>query len=101
VINPEWIIWSKSDFELGLALDEVSSIIYITRKKEVWVIYKPTLISNDRNDFISIIGKMFDKSSSPAFSKLARTKSACAMPSVIITWSPPSFIPKSPSNLIQ
>jgi hypothetical protein len=38
VVNPEWIFWSKSDFKLGLAPDNVSSIIFITRKKEVSVI---------------------------------------------------------------
>ena len=70
MINLEWIFWSKSDFEQGLTPDEVSSIIFITRKKEVCVIYKPTPISNDRNEFISIIGNMFDESSAPAFFKI-------------------------------
>ncbi len=72
VVNPEWIFWSKSDFKQGLAPDDVSSVIFITRKKEVSVIYKPTPVINERDELISIIGNMFDKSSSPAFFKISR-----------------------------
>ena len=70
VVNPEWIFWSKSDFKQGLAPDDVSSVIFITRKKEVSVIYKPTPVINERDELISIIGNMFDESSSPAFFKI-------------------------------
>jgi hypothetical protein len=70
VVNPEWIFWSKSDFKRGLAPDDVSSVIFITRKKEVSVIYKPTPVINERDELISIIGNMFDESSSPAFFKI-------------------------------
>ena len=70
VVNPEWIFWSKSDFKLGLAPDDVSSIVFITRKKEISVIYKPTPVINEKDELISIIGNMFDESSSPAFFKI-------------------------------
>ncbi len=69
-INPGWIFWSKNKFEQGLAPEQVSSILFITRKKEICVIYKPTPILNERNELIAIIGNMFDESSSPAFFKI-------------------------------
>ena len=42
VIDPEWIFWSKNEFRQGLAPKQVSSLLFITRKKEICVIYKPT-----------------------------------------------------------
>jgi len=70
MIDPEWIFWSMSDFKRGLASDKVSSIVFITRKKEVSIIYKPTPVTNEKDELISIIGNMFDESSSPAFFKI-------------------------------
>jgi hypothetical protein len=70
VVNPEWIFWSKNEFGQGIAPKQVSSLLFITRKKEICVIYMPTPVSNNRNELIAIIGNMFDKSSSPAFFKI-------------------------------
>ncbi len=70
MVNPEWIFWSKNEFGQGIAPEQVSSLLFITRKKEICVIYKPTLVSNNRNELIAIIGNMFDESSSPAFFKV-------------------------------
>jgi hypothetical protein len=68
-INPEWIFWSKNEFG-SLAPEQVSSILFITRKKKICVIYKPTPILNKRNKLTAIIRNMFDESSSPAFFKI-------------------------------
>jgi hypothetical protein len=70
VINLKWIVWSKNEFGQGIAPKQVSSLLFITRKKEICVLYKPTPVFNDRNKLITIIGNMFDKSSSPAFFKI-------------------------------
>lgn len=72
VVDPEWIFWSRNEFGQGLAPEQVSSLLFITRKKEICVIYKPTPVFNDRNELIAIIGNMFDESSSPAFFKIDR-----------------------------
>jgi hypothetical protein len=68
-VTPEWIFWSRLDFRRSLASDEVSSVVFITHKKEISMIYKPTLII-DKDELVCIIGNMFDKSSSPAFFKI-------------------------------
>ena len=68
-VTPEWIFWSRLDFRRSLASDEVSSVVFITHKKEISMIYKPTLII-DKDELVCIIGNMFDESSSPAFFKI-------------------------------
>jgi hypothetical protein len=70
VVDPAWIFWSRNEFGQGLTPEQVSSLLFITRKKEICVIYKPTPVFNDRNKLIAIIGNMFDESSSPAFFKI-------------------------------
>jgi hypothetical protein len=74
VVNPKWIFWSRSNLKQGLATDEVSSIVFITHKKEASVIYMPTPVTNKGGELISIIGNMFDESSSPAFFKIDQDK---------------------------
>ena len=69
VVNPEWIFWSKNEFGQDLAPKQVSSLLFITRKKEICLIYKPTPVFNDRNKLTAIIGNMFNESSSPGFFK--------------------------------
>ena len=70
VVDPLWIFWSQNEFAHGLAPEQVSSLLFITHKKEICVIYKPTPFFNKRNELIAIIGNMFDESSSPAFFKI-------------------------------
>ena len=41
-VTADWIFWSRLDFQRNLASDEVSSVIFVTYKKEISVIYKPT-----------------------------------------------------------
>ena len=79
-VTPEWIFWSRLDFQRSLASDEVSSVIFITHKKEISMIYKPTPVT-DKDELVCIIGNMFDESSSPAFFKidLDEIGSCCAI----------------------
>ena len=72
VINPKWIFWLKNEFGQGLAPKQVSSLLFISRKKEICMIYKPTPVFNDRNKLTAIIGSMFDESSSPSFFKIGK-----------------------------
>ena len=61
VVNPEWIFWSKNDFQRNLAPDETSSVVFVTRKKEISVVYMPTPVI-DKDELACIIGNMFDES---------------------------------------
>ena len=79
-VTPEWIFWSQLDFQRSLASEEVASVIFITHKKEISMIYKPTPVT-DKDELVCIIGNMFDESSSPAFFKidLDEIGSCCAI----------------------
>ena len=93
VVNPEWIFWSKNDFQRYLASDEASSIVFVTSKKEIAVIYMPTPVI-DKDEFECLLGNMFDESSSPAFFKIDSDEigSCCAIlehPKI-----PPEFRPE-------
>ena len=95
VVNPEWIFWSKNDFQRYLASDEASSIVFVTSKKEIAVIYMPTPVI-DKDEFECLLGNMFDESSSPAFFKIDSDEigSCCAIiehPKI-----PPEFRPEIP-----
>ena len=99
-VTPEWSFWSRLDFQRSLASDEVSSIIFITHKKEISMIYKPTPVT-DKDELVCIIGNMFDESSSPAFFKidLDEIGSCCAIlkhPKI-----PPNSVPRLLSSPIQ
>ena len=80
--------------------DKVSSVIFVTHKKEISVIYKPTPVT-DKDELVCIIGNMFDESSSPAFFKIDLEKSDRAAPSLSIPRFPPSSVPRFHSSLIQ
>ena len=67
MVDPSWIIWSRNKLGQGLAPKQVSTLLFITRKKEICVIYKPTPVFNNRNELTTIIGNMFNQSSSPAY----------------------------------
>ena len=68
-VNPEWIFWSKHDYQRYLASDEASSVLFVTSKKEIALIYMPTPVI-DKDEFECLLGNMFDESSSPAFFKI-------------------------------
>ncbi len=74
MVNPEWIFWSKNDDGQSIVPEQVSSLLLITRKKEICVIYKPTPVFNDRNELTAIIGNMFDESSSPTLFRIDKDK---------------------------
>ena len=94
-VNPKWIFWSKSDFKRGITSDKVSSVVFITCKKEVFVIYKPTPITNERDELIFIIGNMFDESSSPAFFKIDQDKIGSCYAILEHTKIPAEFCPET------
>jgi hypothetical protein len=94
-VNPEWIFWSRNDFQRYLASDEASSVVFVTSKKEIAVIYMPTPVI-DKDEFECLLGNMFDESSSPAFFKIDSDEigSCCAIiehPKI-----PPEFRPEIP-----
>ncbi len=69
-VNPEWIYWSKNDLGKSIDPKQISSLLFITRKKEICVIYKPTPVFNDKGKLSAIIGNIFNKGSTPPSFKI-------------------------------
>jgi len=69
-INSDWIQWTKTNFK-NIDADSISALLFITRNKEIEIIYKPTPIINDANGKLEgIMGNMFDDGSTPAIIKI-------------------------------
>jgi hypothetical protein len=64
LVNPGWIYWSAKDLENPNS-NQIAAFLFVTRKKEVCLLYKPTPIIND-GKFVGFIGNMFDEGSTPA-----------------------------------
>ncbi len=67
VVNPEWIYRSKNDLGKSINPEQISSLLFVTRKKEICIIYKPTPIFNDKGKLSAIIGNMSNMGITPAF----------------------------------
>ena len=69
-VNANWIQWSKPHYK-NIDADSISALLFITRNKEIEIIYKPTPIINDANGALEgIMGNMFDDGSTPAIIKI-------------------------------
>ncbi len=64
MVNPEWIYWSTKDLQ-NPDSNQIAAFFFVTRKKEVCLLYKPAPIIND-GKFVGFIGNMFDEGSTPA-----------------------------------
>ena len=72
-INSDWIYWTNKSHFKNIEADsnQISALLFITRNKEIEIIYKPTPIINDANDqFEGIMGNMFNDGSTPAIIKI-------------------------------
>jgi hypothetical protein len=77
-LDPSWINLSLSNFtSLDPKSEEVVALLYITHKREIGVIFKPTPVKSQDRNFEGIIGNMFLKKH-PCFIKIdAEEVSSC------------------------
>ncbi len=71
VVDCNWIYWSRSDFK-GINPDsnKNAALLFVTRKKEIEIIYKPTPVVDDAGNLQAILGNMLDNRSNPAIIKI-------------------------------
>ena len=71
-VNANWVYWTKSNFKnIESDSNQISALLYITKNKEIEIIYKPTPIINDSTgELEGIMGNMFDDGSTPAIIKI-------------------------------
>jgi hypothetical protein len=71
-INQGWFYWTTPDFKkINPDSDQVAALIFITRKKEIGIIYKPTpVLDAEKKKLLGIIGNMLEEGSTPAIIKI-------------------------------
>ncbi len=71
-IDPNWITWSLNDFaNLDPHSKSVAALmIYVTRKRDIGMIFKPTPVKDWDSKLQGIIGNIFNKISAPALMKI-------------------------------
>jgi hypothetical protein len=95
-VNPEWIYWSAKDLEgISPNSNQVAAFLFVTRKKEVCLLYKPTPIMND-GKFAGFIGNMFNKGSTPAIITIDDDEVGSCFAVKYFNRIPQEFCPKIP-----
>jgi hypothetical protein len=70
-LNPSWIDWSLGNFiTLDPESEQVVALLYITRKREIGIIFKSIPVENQDRNFEGIIGHVLSNKSTPVFLKL-------------------------------
>jgi hypothetical protein len=66
-VNPGWLYWSTPEFKkTNPDSDQVAAFLFVSRKKEIGVLYKPTpVLDKDKNKLLGIIGNMLEEGSTP------------------------------------
>ncbi len=70
-IDPNWITWSLNCFANPDPHSKlVTALIYVTCKRDISMIFKPTPMKDWDGKLKGIIGNIFNKKSAPAFTKI-------------------------------
>jgi hypothetical protein len=93
-VNPGWIYWSAKDLK-NPDSNQIAAFHFVTRKKEVCLLYKPTLIIND-SKFAGFTGNMFDKGSTPAIITIDGDEVGYCFAVEFLNGIPEEFRPKIP-----
>ena len=73
-IDANWLIsWMVKNFA-NIDENQVAALLFVTRMKDVGLIFKPTPVKMDDGTLIGLIGNMFDEKSTPAFIKIEGDK---------------------------
>ena len=101
-VDPDWIYWTQSHFT-SIAPDsqQISALLFITRKKEIQILFKPTPVVTSEGKLEGIIGNMFDEGSTPAIIRIdGEDIGSCTMIQIFPTF-PRRFARKVLSSLIM
>jgi hypothetical protein len=71
-VDPGRLYWSTPEFKkTNPDSDQVAAFLFVSRKKEIGVLYKPTpILDADKNKLLGIIGNMLEEGSTPAIIKI-------------------------------
>ena len=70
-VDPEWIYWSTSNFAKNDPdSNQIVALLYLMRKKEISILFKPTPILNHEGKLLGILGNLLNKASTPVITKI-------------------------------
>jgi hypothetical protein len=71
-VDSGWLYWTTPKFKkINPYSDQVAVLLFVTRKKEIWILYKPTpVLDADKEKLLGIIGNMLEEGSTPAIIKI-------------------------------
>jgi hypothetical protein len=71
-VDPGWLYWTTPEFKkINPDSDQVAALLFVTRKKEIGILYKPTpVLDADKKKVLGIIGNMLKEGSTPAIIKI-------------------------------
>jgi hypothetical protein len=101
-VNPKCIFWNASKHKnIEPDSNEIAVLLYISRKREIGIIYKPALVVDNEGNLHGIIDNMYDEGSTPAIIMIdGKEVGSCSIMIQTLLTSPRVFAPKSPSKLI-
>jgi hypothetical protein len=71
VVDCDWIYWSRSGFKcIDPDSNKNAALLFVMRRKEIEIIYKPTPVVDDAGNLQAILGNMLDDESTPAIIKI-------------------------------
>jgi hypothetical protein len=71
-VDPGWLYWTTPEFKKNNPdSDQLATLLFVTRKKEIGILYKPTpVLDADKKKLLGIIGIMLEEGSTPAIIKI-------------------------------
>ena len=71
-VDPGWLYWTTPEFKKNNPdSDQVATLLFVMRKKEIGILYKPTpILDADKKKLLAIISNMLKEGSTPAIIKL-------------------------------
>jgi hypothetical protein len=71
IVDPEWIYWSTSNFvKIDPHSHQIVALLFLKRKKQVSILFKPTPILNHEGKLLGILGNLLDEASTPVIAKI-------------------------------
>ena len=96
-VNVDWIYWSKSKFKrIEPDSNHIAALLFITRKKEIEILYRPTPVIDDVGNLEGIIGDMLDEESTPGIIKVGGKDIVSCSTIQIFADIPEIFFPEIP-----
>ena len=66
IVKQGWIFWSTPNFKtISPDSEQIAALLFINKKKEIGIIYRPTPVVSMDGKLLGIIGNMLEEGSTP------------------------------------